>query len=173
MQLNLTTDYAIRLLLCLGDTNKVMTGGEIADQMKIPPKYLLKVARKLRGDGILGTVVGARGGYYLTKSLDKITLLEILKVMEPSTRINRCLEDDGYCNRGASDTCQIRRYYRHIQEEVEQKWLSKSLSDILGLMDKEARAQERKAEGVVVFSAQPGRAGRGGHGAEEAKKIPG
>ena len=74
MQLNLTTDYAIRFLLCLGDTKGIMTGSLIADQMKIPPKYLLKIARKLRGAGMLGTVTGAKGGYYLLRSLEEITL---------------------------------------------------------------------------------------------------
>ena len=131
MQLNITTDYAIRVLLCLGSTEELMTGSYIAEKMKIPSKYFLKIAMRLKKAGMVGATAGAKGGYYLTKGLNEITLLEVLKVMEPSTRINRCLEDDGYCNRGASDTCQIRRYYRHIQEEVEQKWLSKSLSDIL------------------------------------------
>ena len=137
MQLNLTTDYAIRLLLCLGETGKVMTGGEIADQMKIPPKYLIKVARKLREIGILGTVVGVKGGYYLLKDLDKITLLEILRAMEPTTRLNRCLEDDSYCSRGASGYCQVRKYYQNIQEDINKRWLSRSLKEIITFMDLE------------------------------------
>lgn len=142
MQLNLTTDYAIRFLLCLGDTKGIMTGSLIADQMKIPPKYLLKIARKLRGAGMLGTVTGAKGGYYLLRSLEEITLLDVLNVMESSVKVNRCLEDDGYCNRGAVSTCQIRKYYQYIQKEMENKWFSKSLGEIIKMMDAETCAAD-------------------------------
>ena len=89
------------------------------------PKYLLKIARKLRGAGMLGTVTGAKGGYYLLRSLEEITLLDVLNVMESSVKVNRCLEDDGYCNRGAVSTCQIRKYYQYIQKEMENKWFSR------------------------------------------------
>ena len=143
MQLNLTTDYAIRILICLKDTGNIMSGGEIAEQMKIPPKYLLKVTRKLREEGLLGTAAGVKGGYYLTRDLDKITLLEILRAMEPTTRLNRCLEDDSYCSRGAAGYCQVRKYYQNIQEDINKRWLSRSLKEIITLMDLET-ARRRK-----------------------------
>ena len=47
MQLNLTTDYAIRILICLKDTGNIMSGGEIAEQMKIPSHILEHVARRI------------------------------------------------------------------------------------------------------------------------------
>ena len=62
MQFNTTTDYAIRFLLCMGDTGAPVTGSTVAEQGKIPPKNLLKNARKLREAGPLGTGTGAQGG---------------------------------------------------------------------------------------------------------------
>ena len=91
---------------------------------------------------MLGTVTGAKGGYYLLRSLEEITLLDVLNVMESSVKVNRCLEDDGYCNRGAVSTCQIRKYYQYIQKEMENKWLSRSLGEIVKMMDAETCAAD-------------------------------
>lgn len=51
--------------------------------------------------------------------------------MEPSIKINRCLEPDEYCSRNASAECAVRRFYQAMQKEVEERWASLSLADIL------------------------------------------
>ena len=137
MQLNITTDYAIRFLLCMGDTGAPVTGSTVAEQAKIPPKYLLKIARKLREAGLLGTVTGAKGGYYPRKDLAQITLSEVLMIMEPTIKLNRCLEPDACCTGGAGAFCRMRRYYQRIQEDLEEKWFSRSLEEIVDMMDSE------------------------------------
>lgn len=148
MQMNITTDYAIRFLLCLGNENRVVSGGEIARRMVIPPKYLLKIARKLREAGVIGTISGIRGGYYLKKSLDELSLLEVMKVMEPTMAIKRCLESDGYCSRGEIISCPIRKYYMRMWQEMEEKWLSRTLAEIMAMSGEESYG-ELRAEPVV------------------------
>ena len=150
MQLNLTTDYAIRFLLCLGNEGGVVTGGEIAGRMDIPPKYLLKIARKLRDAGMIGTMSGIRGGYYLKKPLEKLPLLDVLKVMGPTMAVNRCLEPDHYCSQGLAASCPIHRYYARIQKEMEEKWLSKTLAEILTLEVKMDQIQTKTKESLYV-----------------------
>lgn len=131
MQLNITTDYAIRLLLCLGEMDVKKPGTTIAEEMSIPPKYILKIATKLRGAGLIRSASGSHGGYYLLKPLDKITWLDVIRVMETSTMINRCLEPDEHCSRNAVNNCAVRRFYQAMQKEIEKKWASLSLADIL------------------------------------------
>lgn len=131
MQLNLTTDYAIRFLLCLGREKGTVRGGEVAESMCIPPKYLLKIARRLREAGMIGAIEGVKGGYYLRRPLDQLPLLDVLRVMEPTMAINRCLEADHYCSRGMEAGCPVRRYYARMQRKMEEKWLSKTLAQIL------------------------------------------
>ena len=130
MQLNLTTDYAIRLLLYLGNSNRTLPGPRVAEAIKISPKYLMKISSQLRGAGLLGSLQGAQGGYYLRKPLDKITLLEVIETMEPSSKWNRCLDEDAFCNRGIAADCPIRKYYMWMQKDMEEKWLSRTLEEI-------------------------------------------
>ena len=61
MQLNVTTDYAIRTVLYLAVKDELATANEIATAMGIPPSYVLKITRKLVAAGIIKRIVGAQG----------------------------------------------------------------------------------------------------------------
>ena len=67
MQLNITTDYAIRTVLYLGSDGKSRTAKEIAEEMCIPQNYLIKILSKLRKGGIITSFSGYAGGYQLKK----------------------------------------------------------------------------------------------------------
>lgn len=121
MQINVTTDYAIRVVLYLAVKNSITPSSEIASTMGIPKSYILKITNKLQDAGIAERIVGARGGFMLTKNPEKINLYEILKIMEPTMKINYCLEDDEYCSRFATDNCPIRNFYTRLQNELESK----------------------------------------------------
>ena len=103
MQLNVTTDYAIRTVLYLGQCKKIASATEISNEMGIPRGYLEKVLSKLKKAEYISADLGARGGYRLNKTLKDITLGDVIRLMESTTKINRCLEDDAYCSRKAVD----------------------------------------------------------------------
>ena len=132
MQLNITTDYAIRVVLYLGECQEKVSSTQIAQDKCIPKGYLEKVLSALKKASYISADLGTKGGYYLTKGLEDITLGGLLKVMENTVKINRCLESDGYCSRGAQKTCKIRKYYEKIQTEMKERLLNSSLKDILG-----------------------------------------
>lgn len=52
MQLNVTTDYAIRTVLYLGQCKKIASATEISNEMGIPRGYLEKVLSKLKRQNI-------------------------------------------------------------------------------------------------------------------------
>ena len=93
MQLNVTTDYAIRIVLYLAIKKEITTSKEIGAAMGIPKNYVLKITHKLVEAGIIERLVGAQGGFSLAQKIDDITLLDILNIMEPTMRVNRCLEE--------------------------------------------------------------------------------
>ena len=131
MQLNMTTDYAIRTVLYLGECKKLASATEIASEMKIPRGYLEKVLSKLKKAEYISADLGVRGGYRLNRTLREITLGEIIRLMENNTKTNRCLEEDAHCNRKAADYCAVRRYYVKVQEKLENHFFNISLAEIL------------------------------------------
>ena len=131
MQLNLSTDYAIRILMYMGEREGRHTLSVIAEEMNIPKQYIAVIVRKLKRAGLMDSVSGVGGGHYLLKGLDEITLFDVMQIMETTTYCNRCLEPDAYCDMGRAKSCPVRKYYIRVQKDVEERWLKVSLADIV------------------------------------------
>lgn len=84
MQLNVTTDYAIRTVLYLGQCKKIASATEISNEMGIPRGYLEKVLSKLKKAEYISADLGARGGYRLNKTLKDITLVRFIPKLKES-----------------------------------------------------------------------------------------
>jgi Rrf2 family protein len=132
MQINITTDYAIRALLCLAVGNRPRNGVEIAESMKIPHSYLLTLMAKLKRAGFVSSTRGHSGGYALAKLPSNITLWDIISVMEGAPQLIRCLEADGYCSKFASgEDCPLRRVYGAVQKSFEDIFRGVTLEDLI------------------------------------------
>ena len=118
MQLNVTTDYAIRIVLYLAIKKKVVSSNEIARVMGIPPTYIMKITGKLKTAKILSEKRGAEGGFFLIRTPDQLTLLDIVGALEKTVNINRCLEEDEYCSRNAVSFCSVRKLLVQLQAEL-------------------------------------------------------
>nr|WP_294494116.1 Rrf2 family transcriptional regulator [uncultured Mediterraneibacter sp.] len=130
MWLNMTTDYAIRLILCLAEKKEVTAGSAIAREMEIPPKYINKISSRLRAANLIASTPGSRGGYHLTKPLEEITLLEVLDAMDPSLKFLRHLELERFGKYREAENSLVHLYFQEIWEELEKKWLSRNLLEI-------------------------------------------
>ena len=118
MQLNVTTDYAIRIVLHLIQKKGVANSNEIASAMGIPRSYILKIAKKLKEANILSERRGIDGGFVLIRDPDQLTLLDIVGALERTVNINRCLEEDEYCSRSAVSYCKVRELLVELQSEL-------------------------------------------------------
>lgn len=131
MQLNITTDYAIRTVLFLGQNQEKASASQISEAVNIPQGYLEKVLTKLKKASYISADIGVRGGYYLNKCLEEIMLGDLIKVMENTVKINRCLEADHYCSMGGVGTCKVHQFYTKVQEKLEDHIFNISLKKIL------------------------------------------
>ena len=120
MQLNLTTDYAIRIVLYLIQKKGVANSNEIAGAMGIPRSYILKIAKTLKDADILSEKRGVEGGFVLRADPAQLTLLDIVSALERTVNINRCLEEDEYCSRDAVSYCKVRELLVKLQDELAQ-----------------------------------------------------
>lgn len=132
MQLNLSTDYALRSLLVLADSDDGVSSSDISHQIGIEREFTLKILRQLHEGGFVEAIRGRRGGYKLSRPLAQISLLEVLSHMEDSMYINRCLEPDHFCSRnGVNKGCAARNFYLAFQTRLENMLGNISLQDII------------------------------------------
>lgn len=86
MRLSKKSRYGLRALVDLSVRAKEeqISLNSIAERNNISLQYLEQVFAALRRAGIVKSIKGPQGGYLLDKDADKITVLEIVKVLEGS-----------------------------------------------------------------------------------------
>ena len=131
MQLKLSTDYAIRIVMYLAEKQQTANSEEISAQMGIPKTVVATLATPLQKAGILTTLRGVGGGFTLCRKPENISLHEIINLMEGTTRINRCLEADGFCSRNATDICKVHRYYQKVQTGLDKAFREMTIARLL------------------------------------------
>jgi len=119
LRLQITTDYAIRVMLFMAQQGgKVSTAEAAAKELGISCSYFNKVAWKIKMAGFLESVQGPSGGYRISKNAADITLYDIVTAMEGDICINRCLDENGFCSRNATQTCPVRKALETLQNQM-------------------------------------------------------
>ncbi|MEE8807280.1 MAG: Rrf2 family transcriptional regulator [Lactimicrobium sp.] len=132
MQLNLETDYGIRCMLFLAEEKRCVTSVEMTEKLGFHTvEHTQKILRKLRDGGLVKVKLGSNGGYMLARDASEISVLEVLKAMEETICINRCLEPDGYCSRYATSYCPMHKYYKKVQRMMESVFAAATIQDIV------------------------------------------
>lgn len=131
MQLKMQTDYAVRTLLYFAAQKKVCTACEISESTGINKTTMMRVLQKLKTAGWISSSAGGAGGFMLVANPQNISLWEVMKATEDTVRVNRCLEDDGFCSRNGVATCPVHKIYASFQEISEWYFSSVTISELL------------------------------------------
>lgn len=85
MNISSRCEYACRAILELAthmEEQEVITAEAIAQRKGIPEKYLVHVMLQLKRAGFVRSIRGAQGGYLLRRPPEKISLLDIITVID-------------------------------------------------------------------------------------------
>ena len=84
MKLSTRTQYGLRMLCQLAAEYErgPLQMGEIVEREGISEKYLGQIMLVLRSSGLVSSVRGAQGGYYLSRAPGRINLLEAFEALE-------------------------------------------------------------------------------------------
>jgi len=133
LHLTKQVDYALFFLVSLAKREKLEVASiqKTAKENNLSFSFLQKVARTLQQGNLIKAGRGKYGGYSLSKTPNKITLKEILEVLEGPISITPCLNSDisKICNQ--KGFCKIRSGLKKINEEIKQAFLSKTLQHFI------------------------------------------
>lgn len=88
MRVTQKLDYASRALVHLAkqhDGQSVVRADDIAENESIPSSFLAQILNELKRTGMITSRRGKTGGWKLTESPDKITLLQVVEALEPES----------------------------------------------------------------------------------------
>ena len=89
--LSKTAEYALRAVACMGSQpGKPVSADHLAEQTKVPRRYLARVLQDLAAIGLVRSRPGPGGGYELCKATDEITILDVVNSVAPIERIRSC-----------------------------------------------------------------------------------
>jgi Rrf2 family protein len=140
MKISAKTEYACIAMLELAGrygSGEPVRIRSIAERHGIPPRFLVQILLQLKGAGLVASTRGAAGGYQLVAPPDKISLGEVMEVIDGSS-------DNGQQTTSASlESPAVRVLAQTWQEvsDVQRRMLKQiSLSELL----EQTRAQEEQ-----------------------------
>ncbi|MBR4538287.1 MAG: Rrf2 family transcriptional regulator [Clostridia bacterium] len=99
-------------------------------ELNLPEAYLEQLLGSLRRAGLVNTVRGTQGGYFLSREPERVTVKEILEAMEGPLRFSDCVaEPEQPCAR--SGTCPARGVWEYLTGEINALLNRITLSDIV------------------------------------------
>ena len=111
-------DYGIRIIRALADGQK-RTAEEICAIESIPGQFAYKILKKMERGGFLQSCRGRDGGYWLVRSLDEISIHDIIETIDEYLYLNECLREDRPCSRNPkSAPCGVHNELMRIQEKL-------------------------------------------------------
>lgn len=130
MELTRKGEYAIRGIVYLATqpADQVCLLSDIAAAVDVPQTFLAKIFQQFSKIGLVKSYRGTGGGFLLGRSPDKITLLEVVEAVEGPIIPNRCVVNQGECERDGD--CRVHPVWKRVQFQVREVLSAVSLKDL-------------------------------------------
>ena len=130
MQLQISTDYAIRILQYLHKhQDELPTAMTISQAIGITYPFFIKIANQLKRKGFLNAVQGRNGGYRIADETGNISIYDIFLAIEGDLQINRCLQPNHTCSQGEIEDCPVHHFFAGMQGNIIDNMKSKTIAD--------------------------------------------
>lgn len=128
------TQYALRALSFLAarfDQGPVLIH-EIAEQKKIPIKFLENILLELKNADVLDSKKGRGGGYFLKTAPNQTSLAKVMRIVEGPIALLPCVSLYFYqkCADCTEDVCSINGVFIQVRDATLKILESKTLEDI-------------------------------------------
>ena len=123
MKFGVGVDYSLKALLLLADrygTQQPVRVEEIAESQNIPENYLRRLLIELKRGGLVASQKGPSGGYQLARSPARITMEDVVEIIEGGYSPVECLDEAGSPVCPRSEACSMRDVWREVKDSVGQ-----------------------------------------------------
>jgi Rrf2 family protein len=137
--------YGTRLMLNLAlhfnEGKEAVVLKNISEEEDLSIRYLEQIIIPLKISKLVKSVRGAGGGYTLARHPSKITLCEIIEVLEGSCSLVDCLEDTDFCNRATE--CATQEIWREASNLLKSYFESKTLQNLVDISEKKKTKKKK------------------------------
>jgi Rrf2 family protein len=155
MSLSQTVGYAVHALGYVANSEgKLCLIRDIAQRTGIPKPYLAKITNQLSRKGVLAAKRGYRGGIFLARAPEDVSLLEIVQAIEGENWIGQCMLGLGDC--AAQKVCPTHEFWQDLRKNVEGILNQTTLEDVLCSMRGIALGSRKRSRTADQGQREPG-----------------
>ena len=118
MKISYKSDYALKAVLDLAlcyEGREPVSIHDTAKRIDAPVKFLEQIFSGLKSHGVIESRRGSNGGYLLARPPEKITVGEIIRLIEGPTEPISCVKQD-YAGCDEMYTCVFRNIWKEIHQ---------------------------------------------------------
>jgi Rrf2 family protein len=147
--INKKTKYALQAMIILAqeyDRGPVLIA-DLAERGRMPRKFLELILLSLRNSGLLQSRKGKGGGYLLGRPPDRITMGEVIRIVEGPLAPVPCVSKIAYrrCDECRDErTCGIRLVMQEVRDGIANILDGTTFADVLKRVKRAERAVKRK-----------------------------
>ena len=108
---------------------ELTTAKEVSDSYHAPFDATARVMQVMAQKGWLKSEFGALGGYQITKDLSRVTLNDLMNVIQGPTKIAKCLHKEEPCE--IQSSCNIMSPVQNLNQRLTEFYKSVTIKDIL------------------------------------------
>ena len=131
MKLQISTDYAVRILQYLHENSESLnTGSTIAEAVGVPYPFFIKIANQLKRQNLIYSIQGRTGGYFLMKPAEEISLYDVFRSIEGELILSHCFNGQRCSKQQAGKGCKFHGVLKDMQEMMISELARQSIADI-------------------------------------------
>lgn len=121
MKFGVGVDYSLKALIMLAQrypSPEPLRVEEIASAQGVPENYLRRLLVELKRGGLVMSQKGPSGGYLLARNPARITMADIVQLIEGEFVPVECLEEGANASCSRADPCAMREVWTEVRESV-------------------------------------------------------
>lgn len=122
MKFGIGVEYSLKALLALAEhypSTQPVRVEEIAASQDIPENYLRRLLIELKRGGIVVSQKGPSGGYMLARPPSRITMADVVDIIEGEYQPVECLEEGANTACPRERACPMRDVWREVRGAVD------------------------------------------------------
>jgi Rrf2 family iron-sulfur cluster assembly transcriptional regulator len=127
-----TSEYALRSIVYVAmqaAEGKKIGIKEIAKELELPLHFIGKILQDLVRKGIIASVKGPNGGFYLSRPAREITIMDVVRVIDGVEAFKRCGLGMKQCS--DSHPCPLHNDFKKYRDGLANLFSTKTIQDLV------------------------------------------
>jgi FeS assembly SUF system regulator len=147
LRLSKLADYGSQIMAYMARDGVVHSANEVATELGMAPTTVSKILKMLARENLVGSMLGAKGGYMLTRDPSEISIAEIIYAMDGPISITEC-SGTSTCERAS--TCSTRSNWQGINHIIHDALNKVNLAEMIAPKSQVVDVSAIRSRGMFI-----------------------